>query len=68
MGFLITAKRTLIIWRKNAQQTFLPFAGTFEDIIPVDYPYQFIKALPKKREDKCRQNRSHRQHIHAHKD
>ena len=43
-------------------------AGIFEDLIAADYPNRFTKKLPKKRQDQCRHNRSHRQHIHAHKD
>ena len=33
----------------------------------MNHPHRFNKTLPKKTQDKCRQNRSHRQHIHAHK-
>ena len=35
---LISIKRDLRLKRKNAQQTFFPFAGMFEGIKAVDYP------------------------------
>ena len=44
LGFLIPIKRGLTLKRKNAQKTFLPFAGIFEGIKTVDYPYRFTKT------------------------
>ena len=62
------AKRGSTPQRKNAQQTFFPYAGIFEEIKAVDYPYRFTKTQPKMIHHKCRQNRSHGQHIYRHKD
>ena len=44
LGFFISNKGSLTLSRKNPQQTFFPFAGVFEGIKAVDYPYRFTKT------------------------
>ena len=44
LGFLISIKRGLTLWRKNAQQIFFPFAWIFEGIKAMDYPYRLSKT------------------------